>query len=83
MQKHIVKNLGTGVKADASIGTAGHDRILKLARAGEDPAPVQTGIQPQTNVPAHADSVGDHDRNFKEESRRNRKIRFRISRAGL
>jgi hypothetical protein len=35
------------------------------------------GAQPQINAPPHTDSVGDHDRNFKEESRRNKKLRFR------
>src|ERR1022692_3234687 len=35
------------------------------------------GRQPQINAPLSTDSVGDHDCNFKERSRRNKKLRFR------
>jgi hypothetical protein len=31
----------------------------------------------QPNTPSRTDSLGDHDRNLKQESRRNRKLRFR------
>jgi hypothetical protein len=33
------------------------------------------GAQPQINAPPHTDSVGDHDRNFKQESNRNKRLR--------
>ena len=34
---------------------------------------------PETNVAFNTDSVGDHDRNLKQESRRNKKLRLRKS----
>jgi hypothetical protein len=37
------------------------------------------GSQAQSNTPSSTDSLGDHDRNFKQESRRNKKFRFRKS----
>ena len=38
------------------------------------------GTQPQTNAPLNTDSVCDSDRNLKQESRRNKKLRLRKSR---
>jgi hypothetical protein len=38
--------------------------------------------QPQTNAPPNTDSVCDNDRNLKQESRRNKKLRLRKSSAG-
>jgi hypothetical protein len=35
------------------------------------------GIQPQANAPLRTDSEGEYGRNLKEESRRNKKFRFR------
>jgi hypothetical protein len=37
------------------------------------------GNQAQSNTTSSADFLGDHDRNFKQESRRNKKFRFRKS----
>jgi hypothetical protein len=37
------------------------------------------GHQAQTNTPLNADFVGDNGRDFKRESRRNKKFRFRKS----
>jgi hypothetical protein len=38
-----------------------------------------TGSQPQTKEPLNADSVGDQNQDFKQEIRRNKKLRFRKS----
>jgi hypothetical protein len=38
-----------------------------------------TGYQAQTSLRPSSDPVGDHDRNFKEESRRNKQFRLRKS----
>ncbi|MGO9585336.1 MAG: hypothetical protein ACLP2Y_03880 [Limisphaerales bacterium] len=37
------------------------------------------GNQAQTTSLSNTDSVGDYERNFKQESRRNKKFRFRKS----
>jgi hypothetical protein len=48
----------------------------------ENPTNQDGGTQPQTNAPPNTDSVCDSDRNLKQESRRNKKLRLRKSRTG-
>jgi hypothetical protein len=47
-----------------------------------NPTNQNEGTQPQTNTPPNTDFVYDSDRNLKQESRRNRKLRLRKSHTG-
>jgi hypothetical protein len=82
MQDAPVKILEAALKAEASLQTSECNRILKLAHASETAVPVQNGTQPKTKGQSNLDSFGDHDRNFKQESQRNKKLRFCKPRMG-